>query len=84
MHPETVGELVVVKHMEEKTGGVRLKYAMEVVGAAMTKRKPADQEEAAYFREMFIVVRAGSRMAVKAIHTLSIVYLLGKFGRDMS
>lgn len=84
MHPETIGELVVVKHMEEKTGGVRLKYAMEIVGAAMTRRKPADQEDSAYFHEMFVVVRAGSQMAVKAIHTLSVVYLLEKFGRDMS
>jgi len=84
MHPETVGELVVVKHDEEKTGGVRLKYAMEIVGSAMTRRKPADQEDRTYFHEMFVVVRAGSQMAVKAIHTLSVVYLLEKFGRDMS
>jgi hypothetical protein len=84
MHPETTGELIVVKDEEEKTGGVRLKYAMEIVGAAMTKRKPADQDDREYFHEMFVVVRAGSQMAVKAIHTLSVVYLLEKFGRDMS
>jgi hypothetical protein len=33
---------------------------------------------------MFVIVRAGSQMAVKAIHTLSVVYLLEKFGRDTS
>ena len=62
---------------------VRLKYAMEIVGSAMTRRKPADQEDGTYFREMFVVVRAGSQMAVKAIHTLAVVYLLEKFGRHM-
>ena len=36
MHPYTAGELVVVEHNDEKKGGVRLKYAMEVVGTAMT------------------------------------------------
>jgi hypothetical protein len=84
MHPDTIGALVVVKHVEEQTGGVRLKYAMEIVGAAMTRRKPADQEDRAYFHEMFVVVRAGSLRAVEAIHTLSVVYLLQKFGRDMT
>lgn len=84
MRPETTGDLVVVKHAEEETGGVRLKYAMEIVEAAMTRRKPANQEDRAYFHEMFIVVRAGSQMAVKAVHTLSVVYLLERFGRDMS
>ena len=42
MHSETTGELVVVKHMEEETGGVRLKHAMAIVGAAMTRRKSAE------------------------------------------
>lgn len=84
MHPDTTGELVVVKHIEDKTGGVRLKYALEIVGAAMTRRKPEDQDDEAWFHGMFVVVRAGSQEVVKAVHTLSIVYLLDRFGRDMS
>lgn len=84
MHPDTVGELVVVKHTKDEKGGVRLTYAMEIVGAAMTHRKPDGQEDREWFHEMFVVVRVGSNEAVKAIHTLSIMHLLKKFGRDMS
>jgi hypothetical protein len=84
MHPDTVGNIVIVKNMDEKTGGVRLNYAMEIVGAAMTHRKPEDQQDRQWFHEMFVVVRAGSNEAVKAMHTLSIMPLLEKFGRDIS
>ena len=83
IHPETVGQIAVVKHMDEEKGGVRLNYAMEIVGAAMTRRKPEDQEDRRWFHDMFILVRAGSNEAVKAIHTVSIMYLLERFGRDM-
>jgi hypothetical protein len=57
---------------------------MAVVEAAMTHRKPEDQEEREWFREMFIVVRAGSNEAVKAIHALSVIYLLERFGRNIT
>jgi len=83
MNPEMEGELVVVKNHEEKTGGVRLKYAYQIVSAAMTHRKPTDQSEAEWFREMFIIVRAGTQETVKAVHSLSLMYLLEKFGREM-
>jgi hypothetical protein len=82
MNPGTVGQLVVVKHVEEQKGGVRLKYAHEIVAAAMTHRKPDAQSEREWFHDMFIVVRAGMQEAVKAIHSLSIMYLLEKFGRE--
>ena len=84
MHPDTVGKIVVVKHMEEEQGGVRLEYPMEIVGAAMTRRKPENQEDREWFHEMFVVVRAGSNEAVRAIHTLSVMHLLARFGRDMA
>ena len=58
MHPETTGEIVVVKHMEEQRGDFRLKYAMEIVGAAMTRRKPKEQEDSECIHGMFVVVRA--------------------------
>ena len=84
IHPETAGQIVVVKHMDEEKGGVRLNYAMEIVGAAMTHHKPEAQEDREWFHDMFVMVRAGSNEAVKAIHTVSIMYLLERFGRDMS
>ncbi len=83
MHPDTVGKLVVVLHDDEKTGGVRLKYAMEVVGTAMTRRKPDDQQTPEWFHDMFVVVRTGYNEAVKAVHALSVMHLLARFGRDM-
>lgn len=83
MHPDTSGELIVVLRNDEETGGVRLKYAMEIVGTAMTRRKPGEQETAEWFHEMFVVVRAGSNEAVKAVHALSVMHLLETFGRDM-
>jgi hypothetical protein len=78
MHPDTVGKIVVVKHTTDEKGGVRLAYAMEIVGAAMTHRKPDDQGDREWFHEMFVVVRAGSNEAVKAVHALSIMHLLEK------
>ena len=83
IHPETAGQIVVVKHINEEKGGVRLNYAMEIVGAAMTHRKPGAQEDREWFHDMFVMVRAGSNEAVKAIHTVSIMYLLERFGCDM-
>ena len=83
IHPETTGQIVVVKHINEEKGGIRLNYAMEIVGAAMTRRKPESQEDREWFHEMFVAVRAGSNEAIKAMHTVSIMYLLERFGRDM-
>lgn len=83
VHPGTVGQLVVVKHIEDEKGGVRLAYAMELVGAAMTRRKPDGQEDREWFHDMFVVVRTCSNEAVKAIHALSVMHLLEAFGRQM-
>ena len=49
-----------------------MKYAMEIVGAVMTRRKPQEQDDSEYVHGMFVVVRAGFQMAV----------LLERFGRD--
>jgi hypothetical protein len=84
LDPETRGVLEIVKTDAEGLAGVRLKYAVELVAAAMARRKPADQPPDEYFREMFSVVRDGFRHAVEAMHTLSAAYVLPRFGRPAS
>ncbi len=81
MHPETRGVLEIVKNYAERTGGVRLKYAMDIVGTAMTRRRPVDQTSDKYFNEMFTVVRTGFRHAVEAMHTVAAFHVLPRFGR---
>lgn len=81
MHPDTRGVLEIVKRYSECTAGVRLKYAMELVATAMTRRRSAGQKSEAHFDEMFSIVRSGFEHAVEAMYTLAAFWILPKFGR---
>ena len=83
---EATGKIEVVISREEKTGGIRLLYAEEIIATAMSQAlgpgEHTDEEVAKYVNGLFTVMMTAVDEAVKAVHIIAVVYVIDRFRQE--
>jgi hypothetical protein len=81
--PGDEGKIEIILNDVNKTGGIRLHYAADLVGIAIYKSLGPGQhtrdEVAAYANRLFTVVREAVNHAVTVVHTIGVVYIVDHF-----